>query len=101
MNIMTRTAIVATAIFSFAQHGYSEGAKPAYPLTTCVVSGEALGEMGDPFIYNYKGQEVQLCCKKCLKKFQRDPEKYMAILKDAGGDAAKKESQDHAHHADN
>lgn len=52
-----------------------------YPLTTCVVTGEKLGEMGPPVVINYKGTEVRFCCNSCPKKFKADPEKYLAKLK--------------------
>ncbi len=58
-------------------------ARNPYPLTTCVVSGEELGAMGDPVILNYEGQEVRLCCKGCVKKFNADPEQYLALLEQA------------------
>ena len=38
-------------------------------LTTCPVSGEKLGEMGKPYVFVYKGQEVKLCCPGCKKDF--------------------------------
>ena len=60
-----------------------------YPLTTCVVSGEKLGEMGKPYVYKYEGREVQLCCKNCLKDFSKDPEKYLKKLDDAEKSAKK------------
>lgn len=53
----------------------------AYPLSTCVVSGEKLGEMGNPVILHYEGTEVRLCCDSCIKKFEADPAKYVAKLK--------------------
>lgn len=58
-------------------------AKPRYPLTTCVVSGDQLGEMGKPVVINYQGTEVQLCCKSCIGDFEKDPAKYLAKLKAA------------------
>lgn len=58
-------------------------ASDAYPLTTCVVSGEKLGEMGPPVVINYKGTEVRFCCDGCPKKFNADPTKYLAKLKAA------------------
>lgn len=51
-------------------------AKP-YPLKTCVVSGEELGSMGEPMRFNYKGQEIKLCCKGCEKDFRKDPERFL------------------------
>ncbi|MEZ5326077.1 MAG: hypothetical protein R3F19_13585 [Verrucomicrobiales bacterium] len=52
----------------------------AYPLTTCVVSGEELGGMGAPVVYDHNGTTVKFCCKSCIPKFEKDPEKYLAIL---------------------
>lgn len=51
-------------------------AKP-YPLKVCIVSGEALGSMGEPMKFTYKGQEIKLCCKGCDKKFQAEPDKFI------------------------
>ena len=58
------------------------GAKPDL-LATCPVSGEKLGEMGKPFTFDYKGQEVKLCCKGCKKDFDKAPDKYIAKIRAA------------------
>ncbi len=52
-------------------------------LTTCPVCGDKLGEVGDPFVFVYKGQEVKLWCKNCKKDFDKDPEKYIAKIRAA------------------
>jgi YHS domain-containing protein len=57
--------------------------KSAYPLKTCVVSDEKLGEMGKPYVMKYKGREVQLCCSSCEKDFKKDPDKYLKKLDEA------------------
>jgi len=49
----------------------AEKLKP-YTLKTCIISGDKLGEMGDPFVYAYKGREIKFCCKGCLKDFNKD-----------------------------
>ena len=54
-------------------------AKP-YPLKTCLVSGEELGKMGEPYRFSYKGQEIKLCCKSCEKDFNKEPDKYLQKL---------------------
>ncbi len=56
-----------------------------YPLTTCVVSGEKLGEMGEPYVFTYKGTEVKLCCDQCKPKFDKNPAKYMEKLAPQAG----------------
>ena len=60
--------------------GPTDGAG-AYPLTTCVVSGEELGSMGEPVEYDHEGTTVKFCCKRCIPKFEKDPETYLAKLK--------------------
>ncbi len=52
-------------------------------LKTCPVSGEKLGEMGKPLVFTYKDQEVKLCCKSCKKDFDKDPAKYMKLIRAA------------------
>ena len=53
----------------------------AYPLDTCVVSGEKLGQMGDPIVFTHEGVEVRLCCPDCRKDFDKDPEKFLAMIR--------------------
>jgi YHS domain-containing protein len=52
-------------------------------LTTCPVSGDKLGEMGKPYVFVYKGQEVKLCCPHCKKDFDKNPAKYLKKIQDA------------------
>jgi len=52
-------------------------------LKTCPVSGEKLGEMGKPFTFTYKDQEVKLCCKSCKKDFDKEPAKYIKVIRAA------------------
>ena len=74
-------------------------AKAAYPLTTCVVSGEPLtdGDMGPPVDYVYKEEGkpdrlVRFCCNMCVKKFKKDPAKYLKVLDDAAAAKVKPSS---------
>lgn len=53
-----------------------------YPMTTCPVSGEELGSMGEPVSIVHEGQTIKFCCDNCVPKFKKDPEKYMAKLKE-------------------
>ena len=55
----------------------------AYPLDYCIVSGEKLGEMGDPVVKTYNGREVKFCCNMCPPKFEKDKAKYTKKLDDA------------------
>ncbi|MBX9627416.1 MAG: hypothetical protein K2X82_26670 [Gemmataceae bacterium] len=47
---------------------------------TCPVMGDVLGEMGEPIPVSVKGQTVYVCCKGCVSKVQRDPDKYLAVV---------------------
>ncbi|MBL9114362.1 MAG: hypothetical protein JNJ83_05095 [Verrucomicrobiaceae bacterium] len=53
----------------------------AYPLKTCLVSGNDLDSMGGPVTKVYNGQEIKFCCKPCVKKFEANQAKYLAKLK--------------------
>jgi YHS domain-containing protein len=69
-----------------------EKQKAEYPLTKCVVSGESLGEMGEPIAYVYNNELVLLCCNGCKKQFDKDPAKYMAKIDEAGKGGAEGEA---------
>jgi YHS domain-containing protein len=81
---------LALAAFTSNSSGADKpAAKVSYPLDTCVVSGEKLGEMGDAYVFDYKGQEVKLCCQKCKSKFDKDPETYLKKIEEAKTKAKK------------
>lgn len=83
------TALSLTAFVSCNDDKTTEAAPPAetspkvtdYPLDVCVVSGEKLGSMGEPFVITHEGTEVRFCCDSCVPKFEKDPAKYLAKLK--------------------
>lgn len=88
MKIQITLLILAAALFfpglsDSAEKGKPEGVPANYPLTQCVVSKEPLGTMGKPVKVTHDGTEVYLCCKSCIKKFQKDPAKYVALVKAA------------------
>jgi hypothetical protein len=55
-----------------------------YPLKTCVVSDEPLGDMGKPVKVTHEKTDVYLCCKACLEDFNKEPGKYTDMVKKAG-----------------
>ena len=57
----------------------------SYPLTTCVVSHDGLGGMGETVDTLYEGRLIRFCCKGCVKSFNKNPEKYLKEI-----DSAKK-----------
>jgi len=55
--------------------------------TICPVSTE---EVDPEVTYMYKGKTYALCCNNCLKKFKKDPEKYISKLSEDGKSMKKK-----------
>ena len=53
-----------------------------YPLKVCLVSGDELGKMGEPYRLVHEGQEIKFCCKGCEPDFKKDPAKYLAKLQE-------------------
>src|SRR6266567_7226212 len=91
--MLTGAALVALATITAT----AEDKKPAPipdKLTTCPVSGDKLGEMGKPYIMEYKGREVKLCCPDCKKDFEKDPAKFMKKIEAADKAAAKDAKKD-------
>jgi len=100
-------ALLAAVTPAFAHEGHdkdkaaavdSAAAVAAYPMTTCAVSGDKLedGDMGPPINYVYKQEGkpdrlVRLCCKGCVKDFNKNPEKYLKMIDDAAAAKAKGE----------
>ncbi len=69
-----------------AEKANAKAAKPAkpYPLDVCLVSGEAFGgDMGEPHVLVEDSQEIKLCCKSCLKDFNKDKKALMAKVAEA------------------
>jgi hypothetical protein len=60
-------------------HAAPEKTKP-YPKDVCIVSDNKLGSMGRIVTKTYENQEVKFCCKPCVKKFDKDPKKYLSKL---------------------
>jgi YHS domain-containing protein len=90
-----RTLVATILVVSFlipvsglAADKKADKPKP-YPLKTCVVSDEKLGEMGNPYVFTYEGREIKLCCKSCLKDFKKNPAKYIKKI-----EAAEKKAKD-------
>jgi hypothetical protein len=59
-----------------------EKAKP-YPLDVCLVSQEELGSMGAPHVFVVDGREIQLCCKGCVKEFEKNKQQLLTKVDEA------------------
>jgi YHS domain-containing protein len=56
-------------------------AAPAEPFNgqkLCPVMDEELGSMGPPVPVTVKGQTIYVCCKGCVAKVKRNPDRYLA-----------------------
>lgn len=53
-----------------------------YLLNSCIVSGEEFEAGKESVVYVHEGQEVKTCCKKCLKKFKANPDKYLKEMEE-------------------
>ena len=84
-------ALCEAAISANAADTNTVKLKP-YTLKTCVVSGDKLGEMGDPFVYAYKDREIKFCCKGCVKDFKKEPAKYIKLIEEGEAKAKKAKS---------
>jgi YHS domain-containing protein len=91
-NLKLTVAIVLVAVVAGCKQGVQQDVVPAGTkpdlLATCPVSGDKLGDMGKPYVFVYQGQEVKLCCPDCKEKFDKEPEKYLKLIRAA--DPAKK-----------
>ena len=82
-TIAILTAVLLGSTFAFADSAVPTGVPKDYPLKKCVVSGEALGEHGKVVKVSNGGTDVYLCCKSCVKDFNKEPERFTKMVKDA------------------
>ena len=84
LSAFAALVLVSSAALVYADAPTTEPAVKPYPLKTCLISKEELGgDMGQPIVLNYKGQEMKFCCGSCVAKFKKDPEKYLKELDEA------------------
>jgi YHS domain-containing protein len=58
---------------------------PYYPMTTCLVTTEETlqGEDATPINAVVNNRLVRFCCKGCIRKFKKDPDRYLKTLDEA------------------
>ena len=89
LKVLVLSALLVATAAGLAADKKAEPAKP-YPLATCVVSDEKLGgDMGQPYVFTHEGREIKLCCKSCLKEFNKTPAKYIKKIEEAEAKAKK------------
>ena len=85
-------ATLLTPLASLAADTKTEKKLKPYPLKTCMISGEKLGDMGEAYVYEYQGREIKFCCQGCVKDFKKEPAKYIKIMEEAEAKAKKGKS---------
>lgn len=88
VRLANRDAVAAfekdtKAAMAKVDEAYVKAQVAAYPLKKCVVSGEALGGMGEPVDKLYGTTLVRFCCSSCVKSFEKDPDTYLKEIADA------------------
>ena len=92
----TLLAMVMASAAGAAETKDKEAKPKPYTLKTCLVSDEKLDS--DPsmksYAFTHEGQEIKLCCKSCLKDFNKNSKKLIKKLAEetAKGEKAKKKA---------
>ena len=84
-TLVVAVFLLNTGIIS-AHPGHDHGANGVpvtYPLKKCVVSDDPLGDHGKAIKMTFKGTDVYLCCKDCIKDFNKNPVKYIKMVMEA------------------
>ncbi len=77
----TTISIISLALFTGLSGVTAAPAKTKpYTKDICIVSDNKLGSMGRVITKVYDGQEVKFCCKPCIGKFEKNPEKFLKKL---------------------
>lgn len=90
--LVTRGFVVSVALGLWAQSsvgqnkggGASDRSKEKEVIAAqknCPVSGKSLGSMGAPIRTTVKDQDVYVCCRGCIARLQKEPDKYLANLR--------------------
>ena len=81
----TVAALALSLAFTVSTARADSAIPKTYPLKTCPVSSDKLGEHGKPVKVTADGTDVWLCCKSCVKDFNKEPAKFVKMVKDAEG----------------
>ena len=77
-------------VMAKVDEAYMKAQRTAYPMKTCLVSGEELGKMGEPVEKLYGTTLVRFCCNNCVKDFEKDSDKFLKQLAEARAKAGGK-----------
>jgi hypothetical protein len=82
-RLLLAISLLAAPVAGLAAEKKEKAAKP-YTLKKCVVSDEEIDEKGTmkPYAFVHGDRQIKLCCKPCLKDFQKDPAKYLKKIEE-------------------
>jgi YHS domain-containing protein len=87
--VVLSLAVLAGPLIAMAGDQKADPKLKPYTLKNCIVSGDKLGEMSKPYVFEYQGREIKFCCKGCVKDFQKEPAKYLKKIDEAEAKAKK------------
>ncbi len=97
--LLSVSALLCLVTVARSAEAPADSKAKAYPLTTCIVTDEKLGN--DAVMKVYDGQEIKFCCKKCFKDFEKDQATYLKKIeggaKASGDKPAADKHGDHQH----
>src|SRR5688500_15527430 len=87
-SLLALVAIAAIGLGSFAtlaqeksQGGPTTRPKTAeYPLDMCPVMNVKIDSKGSPVVKEIDGRTVKLCCARCARSFEQNPERFHAKM---------------------
>jgi len=88
----SKTIVAAALVFS-AIGATASFAGEALP-ETCVVNGDKFSEHNNPPVkVSHEGESISVCCKKCARKFEKSPEKYIKAYREELAKEGKSKAQ--------
>ncbi len=98
-SALSFTKAALALLFAFSSPalfaGEAAAAKVLPVPTTCVVNGDDFAEHDNPpKQVTYEGKTMTVCCRKCVRKFEKNPAKYTKLYLEAvAKEAAAKKAQ--------
>ncbi len=77
----TFAVLILTGIHATEKGSVQEPAKKTSEQTICPVMG---GKIDKSLYVDSQGKRIYVCCKSCIDKFKKEPEKYLKKLESAG-----------------
>ena len=82
IKLLIKPLLALIFFYGCSTNNNDQSLKEFYPLDFCIVTGNDLGDMGKPVNYDYNGTFIRFCCHPCIPKFQKNPTKYLVLLRE-------------------